>query len=204
MNLPEKFAGMHTINRLKSHEKSVIGGLYFGRIPTGRAMYAEAMQDTEQGNIENRQAHEGPIDRIQETDWVATGCLWTNRQVFLDIQEKFPHLAPQHPTETFHFFTNTNDALLTSMEDIKASAEQAVREIKTGTAENAGKVIEDMLKQVASAEQDAIRHNRLAQGEDQLFCRRAKVAGHQPWVDRGLVCGHSGFNVWSYHNTKAP
>jgi hypothetical protein len=201
-NIPDKFAGIHTPNRFRASGKSLIGATYFGRNAYGKGVYAEAMAPTAAGRIENLRAHEGPIDEIRPTDWIGTGCLWHTRQVLLDIQEKFPHLAPQHPTEQFHFFTNTADGLINSMSEIKAKASAAVAEITTGTAAKAAEIIGDMLRQIEGAEKDALTHNRLQQGEDQLFCHRASQAGHQPFVDLGIVCGHVGSTVWMHHNTK--
>lgn len=200
--LPDKFAGIHTPNRLRASGKSLVGATYFGRNAYGKGVYAEAMAATPAGREENMRVHAGPVDEVRPTDWIGTGCLWHTRQVLLDIQAKFPHLAPQHPTEQFHFFTNTADSLINSMSEIKAKANAAVLEIQTGTAAKASELIGDMLRQIDAAEKDALIHNRLQQGEDQLFCHRAKQAGHQPHIDLGIVCGHVGNSVWMHHNTK--
>lgn len=39
-------------------------------------------------------------------------------------------------------------------------------------------------------------------GEDVQFCRRAKAAGHQPYVDLGCQALHVGYMVYGAHNTK--
>jgi hypothetical protein len=200
--LPEKYAGLHSVNRLRSHGKSFVGALYFGRNAYGKAMYAEAMAETPAGRYENQRIHSGPTDELKETDWVGTGCYFHTRQVLLDIQEKFPHLAPQHPSEPFHFYSNTADALISSVSEVKVKAQAAVAEIQAGNAERASEVIGDLLRQVELAENQALKQNRLHAGEDVLFGTRAKIAGHQPHVDLGLVCGHVGYNTWNHTNTK--
>lgn len=200
--LPDKYAGLHTVNRLRSHGKSFVGALYFGRNAYGKAMYADAMALTPAGREENLRAHSAPFDEVKATDWVGTGCLYFTRKVLEDIQAKFPHLAPQHPSEPFHFFSNTADALVASISEVKQKANAAVLEIQTGTAAKASEIIGDLLRQVDHAEADVLKHNRIHAGEDVLFGLRAKQAGHQPHVDLGLVCGHVGNNVWMNHNTK--
>lgn len=39
------------------------------------------------------------------------------------------------------------------------------------------------------------------EGEDMLFCQRARAAGIQPYVDLGCVCGHEGSYIYWPHNT---
>ena len=36
----------------------------------------------------------------------------------------------------------------------------------------------------------------LGTGEDVIFCRRAREAGHGCFVDLGLICGHTGHKVY--------
>jgi hypothetical protein len=196
--MPERFAGLHTANRLRSHNKSLVGALYFGRQPQGRAMYAEAMID----DAENSRAHLAPFDEIKATEWIGTGCLMHSREVLTDIKTKFPHLAPQHPTEVFHFFSPSSDVLVAAFNELQQKADAAATALASNGAEAATKIIQDLLQQAKSAQQEYLKSNRLQQGEDQTFCRRAAKAGHQPYVDLGLVCGHIGTAVYGPHNTR--
>lgn len=41
-------------------------------------------------------------------------------------------------------------------------------------------------------------------GEDVMFCRRAKAAGYQPYVDTGCLCLHVGAQVFGNWNTTNP
>ncbi len=94
--VPESYqedAGIEYLSRLLSHKKTVVGGLYFGRNAQGRPMYAEAcMTDS---FSENQKARNSAYNLLEETQWVATGCLLTHRSVFEDIQKKFPDIAPK-------------------------------------------------------------------------------------------------------------
>jgi hypothetical protein len=40
-----------------------------------------------------------------------------------------------------------------------------------------------------------------SEGEDVMFCARARKAGFQPMVDTGAQCFHVGFCAWGFHNT---
>lgn len=192
----DQFAGIHAGNRLRSRGKSLIGGLYFGRWEHGRAMYSQAMENDE----EDARAHTAPFDEVKATDWVGTGCLMHTREVLLDIQKGFPHLAPQHPSETFHFFSPTSDVLVAAFKDLQAKTAAAAVAIRSNVDE-AIRIINDLISQAKSAEAEYLRSNRLNQGEDQTFCRRAAKVGHQPFVDFSVVCGHVGSVVYGPHNT---
>jgi hypothetical protein len=204
-NLPEKYAGKHILNALLAHNKSVVGSLYFGRNPAGKAMYYEAMLNTPEGQAENRRAHQAPFDELKPVRWVATGAILINRQVFLDIQTKFPHLAPQHPSEPWHFFSNANDAVvsnLTKLQEQVGVATQFVRDGKWSVPEFE-KFLEDIRIQLAETKTADLQNSRLQQGEDQVFGIRAGEAGHQSYVDMSVVCGHIGSMCYGPGNTRA-
>jgi hypothetical protein len=202
-NMPERFAGIHTVNQLRSRNKTFIGGLYTGRNPDGRALYSQAIEPTPAGNAENRRAHTAPFDEVKATDWVATGCLLHSREVLLDMQKKFPHLAPQHPSEGWHYFSNHADAVMSQYTEMQAKADAAAFAVHGGDAAKAGEILVDLSQQMKKAGHDIILQNRTQQGEDQLFGRRALASGHQPYVDFSVVCGHLGSNVWGPWNTRA-
>ena len=123
--LPDEFAGLHTANRLRSHNKSIVGGLYFGRKPHGRAMYYEALVDSPVGAEENARAHTAPINSLRPCKWTGTGCIWIERQVFLDIRENNPHLEPMFPGEPFHYFVNASDGAMSRFARIEELVQAA-------------------------------------------------------------------------------
>lgn len=194
--MADEFAGVHAVNRLRSREKSLVGGLYFGRWEHGKAMYAEAMNSPE----ENARAQQAPVNVVKPTEWVGTGCLLHTREVLLDIQKTHPHLAPQHPTESWHFFSPTSDGIVLGFSDLESKIKVAAEALKSSAAE-AGKVIADAVRQAESMRREYVSTSRLQQGEDVTFCRRAARAGHQPHVDLSVVCGHVGSCVFGPHNT---
>lgn len=178
-NLPEKFASMHTLNRLISHNKSVVGATYFGRRWGGRPVYAEgaSMKD------EAARIRRGPVDTIKPTRWVGTGAMLCHRKVFLDIEEKFPHLA-RVKKQPGHWFTSSEHDLL------EASADSLAILNDKGTSETARLAkVQELLH---DGRHRSLAHSKLGMGEDVQFCIRAAQCGHQPYVDLGLFCGHVG------------
>lgn len=79
-HIPEKFLGIHTIERLLSHGKTVVGGCYWDRRGSGK-LIAGSSQPILSAI---------PADTLNAVDFVGTGCLAIHRQVFLDIAAKFP------------------------------------------------------------------------------------------------------------------
>lgn len=203
-SLPDAFAGMNTANRLRSHGKSIVGGLYFGRKSHGRAMYFDALVDSPEGAEENRRAHEAPLSGIKPTKWTGTGCIWIDREVFHDIRSKNPHLEPMFPGEPFHYFTNASDGIMSRIDEIDAIVQAAAQEATGGSAEGASKYLNDAVKLISDAKKDVLHNSHLKQGEDQTFGIRAGLAGHQSYVDLGLVCGHIGPTIFGPHNTREP
>lgn len=194
---PVEFAGRHGINHLRSRGKSLVGGLYYGRWEHSRAMYAEAHID----DNEDRRSRTF-VDECKPTDWVGTGFLQHGRDVLLDIQKTHPHLEPQHPSESWHYFSPTADAIVGRFREMQQKADAVAGQIRANSVDAAMKTVNDLIAQMRDSYEDYIKNNRLQQGEDQLFCRRAKKAGHQPHVDLGVVCGHLDGNVvFGPHNT---
>ncbi len=185
---PDKFAGMHAINRLMSHGKSMVGGLYFTRMKNCRPLFGGAFTDFQKTTY----AHAAPHDTIEAVPWVATGSLYVAREVYVDIQKTFPELAPQitgtEKKDYWHFFSNSET-------DLTRGVNEALAVLDDAAASEAAKVgkVKELL---TSARARSFTESRLKQGEDVTFCRRAAAAGHQPYVDFGCVCGHIGNKVY--------
>lgn len=198
MNLSPQFAGVHAPTKLRSRGVSCIGGLYFGRHAKGRAMYLEALSNPD----ENRRAHE-PRDDFKPTSLVATGCLMHSRQVLLDIEKNFPHLAPQANGEVWHYFSNVSDRLVKFFGVLENSVNEVSSELRRGNAQRAGELVAELGAAASSAQKENFNFSRHHQGEDFTFCKRALASGHQPYVDFSVICGHAdGATVWGPHNTK--
>lgn len=178
--LPDEFAGMHTINRLLSHQKMLVGALYFGRCRSGKPVYAEGMSE----KAEEAYVRRGPHNVCKPTKWVGTGAMLVHRKVFTAIEDKFPHLARNKDGDHGNWFTS-------SEHDIREAAADSLRVLDDQTVSEAARI--QKVKETMSLALHRTKVNSaLGTGEDVQFCIRATQAGHQPHVDLGLICGHLG------------
>lgn len=186
--LPMPFAGFHAVDRLLSAGKSLIGGLYFGRSKFGKPMFAEGASNPTEATF----ARKAPMDIIKPCRWCATGALLVHRSVFLDIEKKYPRLGRGIDGKNGQWFSSSEHALFDCVDRTREMLSNGAM-----TGEKALKAL-SMLEAGAS---EARRNSSLGVGEDAQFCHRAKEAGHQPFIDMGLVLGHIGDNIWGPHNT---
>lgn len=100
---PDTLANKHVVHDLLAAKKTIIGGTYFGR-QNGGVFMSSGMRDQDQ----TRKARNGS-DEVFPVDWIATGCLLVHRQVYLDIQKKFPELAPSGHRKEWDFFLPGED-----------------------------------------------------------------------------------------------
>lgn len=176
-NLPEQFAGMNTIDRLLSHGKTLVGALYFGRYGKGNPVYNEGPREREHILATT------PRDEIKPTRWIGTGALMIHRSVFEDIEKAFPRLSRGPDGKGGQYFTSSEHNAMGAIDNtLKMLASGAM------TGEKALQAFQ----MLSSAAADARANSMLGLGEDVQFCTRAKAAGHQPYVDLGLLAGHLG------------
>jgi hypothetical protein len=187
-NYPEPFASFNTIDRLMSHEKTLVGAIYFGKHPTGCPVFCEG------GNKQEAEyVRRGPHDLCKPTKWVGTGCMLIHRSVFEDIEKKFPNLSRMSDrTGKGQWFSSSEHTIMDWVRKTRTMLSDGPM-----TSEKAFKAYE----MLTAAEADAKAKSSLAMGEDVAFCIRAREAGHQPYVDLGLICGHTGTQVFGPHNT---
>ncbi len=187
--LPDPFASFNAIDRLMSHKKTLVGALYFGRHSGGPPVYAE-------GHKEGDYARGAPYDLIKPTGWVGTGAMLIHRSVFEDIEKKYPRLARGGDGKGGQWFTSSEHTLLSGLDKVRAMLSES--NIMTGEkAVKAYEMLESLNREVNAL-------TPLSIGEDVIFCRRAREAGHQPFVDMGLVAGHIGHAVYGPRNTGIP
>lgn len=185
--LPEPFASFNALDRLMSHKKTLIGGLYFAKHSKGNPVFGE-------GNRVEMAAYvrKGPHDEIKLTGWVGTGCLLTHRSVFLDIEKKYPRLARGPDGKGSQVYTSSEHKI---MDGIK----QVLDMLSVGPMD--GPKAMKAYEMLVGLNNDAGRVSKLGVGEDVIFCRRAAEAGHQCFVDLGLMVGHVGACVFGARNT---
>lgn len=195
MNLPKPFSGFNALDRLLSHGKTLVGALYFGRWRHGAAMFCEGFRDKSIHAMLRR----GPQDKIQATRWVGTGCLLIHRSVFLDIEKKFPHLERKRKEGDMrrggNWFTSSEHDTVSAVEDTLKLLD---KNRNNWTGDDAFQAYQKLTDAQARSKHNA----KLGTGEDVIFCHRAAAAGHQPYVDLGLVCGHVGSETYHPYNTQ--
>lgn len=86
-NFPDAFAGQHTIGRLLSHGKEMIGVAYTGRKKGVPPQMSGA--NSAQGKAEYAR---GPQNRILPRDWIGFGGDLVNRSAFEKIQKACPEI----------------------------------------------------------------------------------------------------------------
>lgn len=116
-NVPQEFLGLHTIERLISWKKTVVGGCYWDRRGGGKLIAGG-------GNIMRPIPH----NSLAPIGFNGTGCLAVHRQVFLDIAAKFPDtLSDTGLGNECGFFTNiqTKERMLGEDESFAWRANEA-------------------------------------------------------------------------------
>ena len=184
-DIPDALAGLNAIDRLMSHGKTVVGGLYFGRNHRGegKPMFAEGFRSPdvakEARNLKSNRA-------LRPTAWVGTGCLLVHRSAFEAIRDRLTHLRPVDPKDPIRYFSPAPDGALSRIQ-------AAARALEQGDVKSAQALLHEALSPESMANAWA--------GEDVVFSNRCRAVGHQPHVDFGLVCGHVGSAVWGPGNT---
>jgi hypothetical protein len=185
--MPDQFASLNTLDRLMSHKKSVVGALYFGRYSHGPPVFSEG------GNPDiAKLARSSPIDRVLKTNWVGTGAILIHRQVFLDIEKRFPRLARDTGGKGGQWFTSSEHGLMESLDRMREMLSKGPMD-----GQKALRAYEMAEGMAAKSRQSS----GLGVGEDVIFCRRAREAGHDVFVDLGLVAGHVGYCCYGPKNT---
>lgn len=195
LRIPEPFASFNTIDRLMSHGKTLVGGLYFGRWKHGAPMFGEGTKDPQLAQF----CRSGPHDRLQPTRWVGTGCMLIHRSVFEDIEKSFPYLARKKDggTRGGQWFTSSEHELMSDVDRVLDRISPVNGRVDVNEALRT-------ISELHHARARAKSNSGLGQGEDVAFCVRAAQAGHQPHVDFGLICGHVGIETYGPRNTKNP
>lgn len=108
---PPRWLQINAVERLmESAHKSkatIIGGIYRERRPRGKLVIQPALhpRNDEDKQIVAAIEQRGPMDKVVQVGYCATGCMLVHRKVFADIAEKFPERAAKVvPLDVFDFF----------------------------------------------------------------------------------------------------
>lgn len=89
---------LNTVARLASHDTPIVGASYFSRHPQGKAINSLA---GEPAYLRRARAFK---DSTMDANWVGTGCLMIDREVFDTMKREFPELAPVREDLPWNFF----------------------------------------------------------------------------------------------------
>lgn len=184
-----RIPGVNCIDKLVAHNKTLVGALYRGRYPGGKWMFGEASAQPKLNLEISRGQHKG----LRPTAWVATGCLLIHRQVFLDIEQKFPHLARKADGTGGNWFSS-------SEHDLVDGVQRVMQVIEDASVDESTKIVE-IRRIMMRARQASEQNSKLGTGEDVIFCHRARQAGHTAHVDLDCVAGHYGNHVFGFDPT---
>ena len=186
-NFSEPFASFNALDRLMSHGKTLVGALYCGRYPGAFPMFGEGANEAVIDYIKK-----APYDEVRPTRWVGTGCMLIHRSVYEDIEKRFPRLGRGADGKGGQWFSSSEHTALDWID--------RTREMLSAGPMDGPKAMK-AFEMLESAAAEARSKSTLGMGEDVQFCIRAREAGHQPFVDLGLVCGHLGHTVYGPYNT---
>ena len=79
-NMPDVFAGVHSIYRMLVHRKTFVSAVYVGRRKGAAPQFGGGESETTKMVIKR-----GPRNELRDTDWSGFGFALTHRQVFEDI-----------------------------------------------------------------------------------------------------------------------
>jgi hypothetical protein len=104
-SVPEEYMAYDVITRLMSHGKAVVGGVYASRQAFGRlVIQPEIDPRSHEDKLLCNEIRRGTARGLAAVGWIGFGCALVHREVFLEVQRRFPDLAPASEYEPWRFF----------------------------------------------------------------------------------------------------
>lgn len=98
-------AAYEAVERLLSHRKACVGAVYASRkYHGGLVIQPEIHPRSHEDKLLANQIRRGQGQGLAGVEWIGFGCAIVHRDVFLEVQRKFPELAPQSEVEVWDFF----------------------------------------------------------------------------------------------------
>jgi hypothetical protein len=109
-NIPDEFLEYEVFSRLQSHGKPIVGGLYASRQWQGKLVIQPEIHPRDHNDkLLCNEIRRGTARGLVPVDWIAFGCALVHREVFLEVQRRFPILAPQQEMAPWRFFQPEGD-----------------------------------------------------------------------------------------------
>jgi hypothetical protein len=108
--VPDIVANYDVLTRLQMHGKPIVGGVYASRKYHGRlVIQPDVRPRSEEDRTLANEIRRGTASGLKEVNWIGFGCALVHRRVFLEIQQRFPELAPEHEFAPWRFFQPAGD-----------------------------------------------------------------------------------------------
>jgi hypothetical protein len=108
--IPDEWACYDVLERLRSHGKAIIGAVYASRRFHGRLVtQPEINPRNHEDKLLCNEIRRGTARGLAAVDWIGFGCALVHREVFLEVQRRFPDLAPQTEFAPWRFFQTVGD-----------------------------------------------------------------------------------------------
>lgn len=109
-NIPDEACNYDVLQRLLASNKAVIGGVYASRRYLGQLVIQPEIRPR---SHEDKQLcndiRKGTARGLVDVDWIGFGCALVHREVFLEVQRRFPQLHPESEFSPWRFFQPEGD-----------------------------------------------------------------------------------------------
>jgi hypothetical protein len=108
--VPDEATRYDVLERLTGHGKAIIGGVYASRRWHGQlVIQPEIRPRSHEDKLLCNDIRKGTARGLVGVDWIGFGCALVHRDVFLEVQRRFPDLAPQAEFLPWRFFQPQGD-----------------------------------------------------------------------------------------------
>lgn len=108
--IPEESCKFDVLQRLLSHSKPIVGGVYASRIYHGNlVIQPDVHPRSHEDRLLSNEIRRASARGLAEVDWIGFGCALVHREVFLEVQRRFPDLAPKEELAPWRYFHPMGD-----------------------------------------------------------------------------------------------
>lgn len=109
-SIPDEAAAYDVLERLMNHGKAIVGAVYASRRYHGQlVMQPEIRPRTQEDKTLANEIRRGTAHGLAAVDWIGFGVALVHREVFLELQRRFPQLAPESEFAPWRFFQPEGD-----------------------------------------------------------------------------------------------
>jgi hypothetical protein len=104
-NISNEACEYDVVERLLSHRKPIVGAVYASRRYHGAlVIQPEIRPRSHEDKLLANQIRRGQGQGLAGVEWLGFGCCLVHREVFLEVQRRYPGLAPQEELAPWDFF----------------------------------------------------------------------------------------------------